>query len=181
MQKSGNKDKAAEATALMQKMQEQSKARNFEEAEKTADSILKMIGVSAQFRSGSRQAPRVFDPWRFFHWKTSPAMRHRITFRDGMTDELIIELGQIGELRVISRSSAMTYKGARKPLPQIAQELHVDAVLRSQNLVRITAAIDPGFRRQASYGPRVMRASSATSWPSRRRWLAPLPSRSGSN
>ena len=37
MQKSGNKDKAAEATALMQKMQEQSKARNFEEAEKTSE------------------------------------------------------------------------------------------------------------------------------------------------
>jgi hypothetical protein len=41
IQKRGNTDKA---TALMQKMQEQVKARNFEEAEKTADSILKMMG-----------------------------------------------------------------------------------------------------------------------------------------
>ena len=48
MQKSGNKDKAAEAAALMQKMQEQLKGRDFEEAEKTADSILKMMGVSPQ-------------------------------------------------------------------------------------------------------------------------------------
>jgi prophage DNA circulation protein len=46
MQKSGNRDKAAEATALMQKMQEQLKARDFEEAEKTADSILKMMDPS---------------------------------------------------------------------------------------------------------------------------------------
>jgi TolB-like protein/DNA-binding winged helix-turn-helix (wHTH) protein/Flp pilus assembly protein TadD len=67
-------------------------------------------------------------------------------FSDGMTDELITELGQIGELRVISRTSVMTYKGARKPLPQIAQELNVDAVvegtvLRSGNRVRITAQL----------------------------------------
>ena len=51
MQKAGNKDKAAEAVALMQKMQEQLKARNFEEAEKTADSILKLMGASAQSAS----------------------------------------------------------------------------------------------------------------------------------
>ena len=67
-------------------------------------------------------------------------------FSDGMTDELITELGQISELRVISRTSAMTYKGARKPLPQIARELNVDAVvegtvLRSGNQVRITAQL----------------------------------------
>jgi TolB-like protein/DNA-binding winged helix-turn-helix (wHTH) protein/Flp pilus assembly protein TadD len=67
-------------------------------------------------------------------------------FSDGMTDELITELGQIGELRVISRTSVMTYKGARRPLPQIARELNVDAVvegtvLRSGNRVRITAQL----------------------------------------
>ena len=67
-------------------------------------------------------------------------------FSDGMTDELITELGQISELRVISRTSVMTYKGARKPLPQIARELNVDAVvegtvLRSGNRVRITAQL----------------------------------------
>ena len=45
IQKTGNKD---QATALMQKLEEHLKAKNFEEAEKTADSILKMMGVSAQ-------------------------------------------------------------------------------------------------------------------------------------
>jgi TolB-like protein/DNA-binding winged helix-turn-helix (wHTH) protein/Tfp pilus assembly protein PilF len=65
---------------------------------------------------------------------------------DGMTDELITELGQISELRVISRTSIMTYKGAHKSLPQIARDLNVDAVvegavLRSGNRVRITAQL----------------------------------------
>ena len=67
-------------------------------------------------------------------------------FSDGMTDELITELGQISELRVISRTSVMTYKGAHKSLPQIARDLNVDSVvegtvLRSGNQVRITAQL----------------------------------------
>jgi TolB-like protein/DNA-binding winged helix-turn-helix (wHTH) protein/Flp pilus assembly protein TadD len=67
-------------------------------------------------------------------------------FADGMTDELITDLGRLGALRVISRTSVMSYKRARKPLPQIARELNVDAVvegtvLRSGDQVRITAQL----------------------------------------
>jgi TolB-like protein/DNA-binding winged helix-turn-helix (wHTH) protein/Tfp pilus assembly protein PilF len=67
-------------------------------------------------------------------------------FADGMTDELITDLAQISALRVISRTSVMVYKGAGKPLPQIARELSVDAVvegtvLRSGDQVRITAQL----------------------------------------
>jgi TolB-like protein/DNA-binding winged helix-turn-helix (wHTH) protein/Tfp pilus assembly protein PilF len=67
-------------------------------------------------------------------------------FADGMTDELITDLAQISALRVISRTSVMVYKGARKPLPEIARELNVDAVvegtvLRSGDQVRITAQL----------------------------------------
>ena len=67
-------------------------------------------------------------------------------FSDGMTDELITELGQIGELRVISRTSVMTYKGGHKSLPEIGRDLKVDAViegavLRSGKQVRITAQL----------------------------------------
>jgi serine/threonine protein kinase/Flp pilus assembly protein TadD len=67
-------------------------------------------------------------------------------FADGMTDALISSLASIGALRVISRTSAMAYKGVRKPLPQIARELNVDAVvegsvIRSAQRVRITAAL----------------------------------------
>jgi TolB-like protein/DNA-binding winged helix-turn-helix (wHTH) protein/Flp pilus assembly protein TadD len=67
-------------------------------------------------------------------------------FADGMTDALITELAQFSFLRVISRTSAMHYKGSRRPLPQIAKELNVDAVVegsvvRSGNRVRITAQL----------------------------------------
>jgi TolB-like protein len=67
-------------------------------------------------------------------------------FADGMTEALITSLAKIKALRVISRTSAMQYKGARKSLPQIARELSVDAViegsvLRSGERVRITAQL----------------------------------------
>ena len=47
IQKTGDREKAAEAAALMRKLEEHLKAKNFEEVEKTADSILKLIGASA--------------------------------------------------------------------------------------------------------------------------------------
>jgi TolB-like protein len=67
-------------------------------------------------------------------------------FADGMTDELIADLGQISALRVISRTSMMTYKHVHKLLPEIARELDVEAVvegtvLRSGERVRITAQL----------------------------------------
>jgi TolB-like protein/Tfp pilus assembly protein PilF len=65
-------------------------------------------------------------------------------FADGMTEALITDLGKIGELRVISRTSVMRYKSTKKPLREIARELQVDAfvegtVVRSGDRVRITA------------------------------------------
>jgi eukaryotic-like serine/threonine-protein kinase len=68
-------------------------------------------------------------------------------FADGMTEELIASLSKIGSLRVISRTSVMQYKGARKPLlKEIARELNVDAVvegsvLRSGDRVRISVQL----------------------------------------
>ena len=67
-------------------------------------------------------------------------------FADGMTESLITELSKIRALRVISRTSVMQYKGARKPLPQIARELGVDGVIegsvqRAGNRVRVTAQL----------------------------------------
>ncbi|MBI3695504.1 MAG: protein kinase [Acidobacteria bacterium] len=67
-------------------------------------------------------------------------------FADGMTEQLITDLSKIGSLRVISRTSVMQYKRARKPLAAIAKELKVDAVIEgsvtlSGERVRITAQL----------------------------------------
>jgi TolB-like protein/tetratricopeptide (TPR) repeat protein len=67
-------------------------------------------------------------------------------FADGMTEELIADLGQVSALRVISRTSAMSYKSTKKMLPEIARELGVEmvvegSVLREGREVRITAQL----------------------------------------
>jgi TolB-like protein/DNA-binding winged helix-turn-helix (wHTH) protein len=48
---------------------------------------------------------------------------------DGMTDELTTQLAKDSTLRVISRTSVMQYKGAHRPLPEIARQLNVDGIL----------------------------------------------------
>ncbi len=50
-------------------------------------------------------------------------------FADGMTEAIIFDLARIKALRVISRTSAMQYKGSTRSLPEIARELNVDAIL----------------------------------------------------
>jgi serine/threonine-protein kinase len=70
-------------------------------------------------------------------------------FSDGMTEALISRLAQVGAIRVISRTSAMQYKGTTKSLRQIARELNVDgiiegSVMRSGERVRITAQLIDG-------------------------------------
>ena len=67
-------------------------------------------------------------------------------FADGMTDELITELARIPNLRVVSRTSVMAGKGARRTLPDIARQLDVDAIVegstvRSGDRIRITAQL----------------------------------------
>jgi len=68
-------------------------------------------------------------------------------FADGLTEALITSLAKVGALRVVSRTSAMQYKGIRnKPVTQIARELGVDAivegtVIRSGDRVRISAQL----------------------------------------
>ncbi len=70
-------------------------------------------------------------------------------FADGMTEELITDLSKIGAIRVISRTSVMHYKGTDKPLPEIAHQLNVDAVvegsvLKSGERIRISAQLIEG-------------------------------------
>ena len=67
-------------------------------------------------------------------------------FSDGMTEALITDLAKIHALKVISRTSVMRYKGADKSLPEIAEELGVDAViegsvLRAGDEIRVTSQL----------------------------------------
>lgn len=62
---------------------------------------------------------------------------------DGLTEELIERLSAIHGVRVISRTSAMQFKGTRKSVPAIGKELNVDAViegsvLRSGEKIRVS-------------------------------------------
>ncbi len=86
-------------------------------------------------------------------------------FADGMTEELIAELSQISALRVISRTSAMAFKNARRPLPEIARRLGVDAlmegsVLRAGERVRINAELIQARPERHLWGERYERPLS---------------------
>ena len=67
-------------------------------------------------------------------------------FADGMTEALITDLAKITGLRVISRMSVMRYRAAPKPLPEVARELGVDAIVEGSILtvgsrLRLTAKL----------------------------------------
>jgi len=67
-------------------------------------------------------------------------------FSDGLTEEVISDLSNVHSLRVISRSSAMTFKGTKKKVPEIARELDVQYVLegsvrKAGNSLRISAQL----------------------------------------
>jgi TolB-like protein/DNA-binding winged helix-turn-helix (wHTH) protein/tetratricopeptide (TPR) repeat protein len=68
---------------------------------------------------------------------------------EGLTDALITALASTGELRVISISSALQYKGTKKSIREISRELNVDAiaegmVIRSNDRVRISVRLFRG-------------------------------------
>ncbi len=67
-------------------------------------------------------------------------------FADGMTEALTTDLARMESLQVISRTSTMQYKAAKKSLPAIGRELNADAIVegsvqRSGNRVRVTAQL----------------------------------------
>jgi len=101
--------------------------------------------------------------WGVRHWFFKPRFRslavlpldnlssgpEKEYLADGMTEELTAQLSKLGDLRVISHTSVVQYKGTHKSLPQIARELNVDAVVEGaveldQERVRITAQLVDG-------------------------------------
>jgi TolB-like protein/tRNA A-37 threonylcarbamoyl transferase component Bud32/regulator of sirC expression with transglutaminase-like and TPR domain len=79
-------------------------------------------------------------------------------FADGMSEEITARLGKVANLGVISRSSAMQYKGERPPNQQIAEELGVDYIL--EGTVRWARAADGTSRVRVT--PELIRASDDT-------------------
>ena len=101
---------------------------------------LKLDGLRQQPRTSTRPNVRSIAVLPLENLSHDPDQEY---FAEGMTEALITSLGKISSLRVISRTSVLHYKGTKRPLPEIARELNVDAivegtVLRSENRVRIT-------------------------------------------
>jgi TolB-like protein/tetratricopeptide (TPR) repeat protein len=105
---------------------------------------LKQAGESgAPARPGERAAIRSLAVLPLENVSHDPAQEY---FADGMTEALISELARLKALRVISRTSAMKYKGVARALPEIARELSVDAILEGSALlvgkrVRVTVQL----------------------------------------
>ncbi len=119
-------------------------------------------------------------------------------FSDGLTEEVISDLSGIKSLRVISRNSAMTFKGTKKRTPDIARELDVRYVLegsvrKSGNALRImaqlidaerdthlwaekyTGTLDDVFDLQESLSRRIAEALRVTLTPKESEHLAARP------
>jgi TolB-like protein/predicted ATPase len=97
---------------------------------------------SAVARSGARKAVRI----AVLPFVNMSDDRENEFFSDGVTEEILTTLSKIGGLHVISRTSAMAYKGTTQSVREIARELEVGSVLegsvrRAGNRVRVTAQL----------------------------------------
>ncbi|MGI9101583.1 MAG: protein kinase domain-containing protein [Terriglobales bacterium] len=104
--------------------------------------VLLVLGYAAWSRYGSTARLSRIDSLAVLPLQNLSRDPEQEYFADGMTDELITGLSKLGTLRVISRTSIMRYKNTTEPLPRIARELNVDAVVegsveRSGGRVRI--------------------------------------------
>ena len=113
---------------------------------KTRDRILGMLYSSkngAEMVSSVKKSRRSVAVLPLQNLSADPNQNY---FADGMTDELTTDLAQFGDLRVISRTSAMHYRDGSKTAPQIGKELGVDALVegsveRVGDRVRIRAQL----------------------------------------
>ena len=116
-----------------------------------AGALALVFGLNAdrlRERLGKSAAPRIqsLAVLPLQNLSADPAQEY---FSDGMTDALITDLAQLGNVKVISRTSSMQYEQTKKSLPEIARELNVDGIVegtvqRSGDRVRITAQLIHG-------------------------------------
>ncbi len=113
--------------------------------------LVALIAIALLIRPGGRRKGLVGDAPRIGSLAVLPLSNlsgdpQKDYFADGVTEQIIANLARLKDLRVISRTSAMSYKGTRKRLPEIARELNVDAIVegsvaRTGARVKITAEL----------------------------------------
>jgi TolB-like protein/DNA-binding winged helix-turn-helix (wHTH) protein len=108
--------------------------------------LLIVFGLAAKTALQSRPVAKPIESLAVLPLENLSRDPDQENFADGMTDDLIADLGKINALRVLSRTSVVQYKGTRKTVPEIARDLDVDAVLegtveRDGGYVRITAQL----------------------------------------
>ncbi len=137
-----NRELTADFERIVNKLLEKDRALRYQSAADLRvdlERLRRTLGTSAQGRSD--QASIVVLPFE----NLSPDPDNAF-FADGLTEELIADLSKVRTLRVISRTSAMLFRGSKKDVPTIAQELNVRYVLegsvrRAGNSLRITAQL----------------------------------------
>jgi len=138
-----NPDVPADLGRLVDKLLEKDRARRYQSAADVRADLerIKRAPTDRVVATPSEQASIVVLPFE----NLSPDPDNAF-FADGLTEEIIADLSKIRALRVISRTSAMMFKNARKSAPAIAQELNVRHVLegsvrRAGNTLRITTQL----------------------------------------
>jgi serine/threonine protein kinase/tetratricopeptide (TPR) repeat protein len=141
---------SARADAVILHAMERERARRYQTASEMAGELRRLAATDPWDSGESATAPA--SPARqvtsiavlpLENLSGDPAQEY---FSDGMTEELISCLAQVRALRIVSRTSVMRYKGQHRPIPEIARELNVDAVVEgsvrlARDRVRITAQL----------------------------------------
>ena len=105
--------------------------------------LILVVWTGTQLITGSNQAIESIAVLPLENLSGNPEQEY---FVSGMTDALITNLAKINALKVISKTSVMHYQDTDKSMPEIAQELKVDAVvegsvMRAGEQVRITVQL----------------------------------------
>jgi eukaryotic-like serine/threonine-protein kinase len=111
---------------------EKDRARRPASAAVVAEALRRLPSGAAAVDASARDAIRAIAVLPFRNVSNDPAHEY---FADGMTEAVISDLARIRALRIISRTSAMRYKGTSLSLPEIARELNVEAILEGSALL----------------------------------------------
>ncbi len=105
--------------------------------------VLIALAYTASQFIGSSETDKSIAVLPFVNMSNDPEQEY---FSDGMTDEVLNRLFKIGELRVISRTSSMKFKGAKLTTKEIAEQLGVANILegsvqKAGNRLKITVQL----------------------------------------